>query len=109
MFAPISRKGNAMDKLIERKLEKPLEQVRKNIDKRLAELKKDYAKQKDQYHIDLKWDKNKEKLIVNSDYLEGEVVLGAGKIEVFAKIPFLMKPFKGKMVQVLEGEIDKIV
>jgi len=98
-----------MDKLIEKKLTKPLAQVRKNIDKRIAQLEKDHAAQKDKYNIVYKWDKKHEKLVLESDYLKGEMTLDEKTVAVYAQIPFLMRPFKAKILSVLEGEVDKVI
>lgn len=98
-----------METILEKTFNKPLSVVRSNINKRLAVLKKERPGDQEKYNIRLSWNKQKDRVLIASDYISGEIVLSDGRVRVIAKIPFLMRLFKGKIISILEAEVDKVI
>ena len=102
------------EKLLEKKLKKPLTpSIRKNIEKRLNQLKKDMSSSalgQVTYH----WSKDKKSLFVKTGNLDWTMEVSKDKkIIVWVEVPFLLLPFvtayKNSTLDILEKEIGQLM
>lgn len=100
---------------MEKPINKPFALIRKEIDKKLKESKKQFSNQVGEYRINYQWNGNGTELLVSSEafQLKGRLVFLKGKLVVYAEIPFFLRPFammfKDQWMKILEEEISKIV
>ena len=71
----------------------------------MNELKKKFGGEEMSYY----WGQEKKKLMIKSRYFTGEIHLTPKSLQMWIDIPFLFRPFKGKVATELTNEINSIV
>lgn len=98
-----------LEKIINKKTDPKITvpQVQRKIARHLTELKKKYGKEDSgiEYH----WDRSRKKLIMKSRYFNGEIDLYPGGLDVCVDIPFLLLPFRGRVVAEVTKEVDELL
>lgn len=97
-----------MEKIFEIKLGSgnSVRQFREKLDIRLEQLKAKFGGDEE---MDYSWNHDKRKLLIVSSYFTSEINLGSNNIELWIDVPFLFRPFKGKVVAELTQEINAII
>lgn len=98
-----------LEKIIDKKVDPKVTvpQVQKRIAKSLINLKKKYASGGSQ--VEYHWDHSKRKLLMKSRYFSGEIDLFPGGLSVWVDLPFLFRPFKGKIVGEVTKEVNSLL
>lgn len=97
-----------LEKIIDKKLgpKVTVPQVQKKIARRLINLKEKYGAGGS---MDYHWDRSKRKLLMKSRYFSGEIDLFPGGVSVWVDLPFLFRPFKGKVVAEVTKEVNSLL
>ncbi len=69
-----------------------------------------YSQRFSSYNPTMSWTSDRRAKIgfnVKGANLEGAIEVGDSKIELELEVPFLLKPFRGKAISVIEGEIKE--
>lgn len=100
------------EKLLEKHIKKPLtDTIRKNIEKRLNQLRKDLSKLGQVVHY---WNEDKNRLFVRTVNIDWLVEFTKDKrVIIWADVPFLLipfvKPYKDRAVEILKEEIKELI
>lgn len=99
-----------LEKIIDKKVDPlvPIPQMQKRISRRLTELKKRYGSG-GSHGVEYCWDRSKRKLLMKSRYFNGEINLFPGGLSVWVDLPFLFRPFKGRIVDEVTKEVDSLL
>ena len=99
------------EKLLEKRMKQPLtEGVRKNIEKRLKQLRKDMA---DTGEVSYCWNEEKDILFATTVNLKWLVAFQNKKVVVWVDVPFLaipfVQPYKEHAINVIKEEIKVLI
>lgn len=99
------------EKLLEKRLKRPLTSaIRKNIKKRLVQLRKDFTKMGE---VSYSWSKEKDVLFVKTVNLKWVLAFRDKRMTIWVDVPFLaipfVQPYKKMALDIIKEEIDKLI
>lgn len=100
-----------MEKILEYEINQPLPALRKKIDKRLAELAKQYKEKKKRFAIDGVWSEDGRRLRLKSDFFQisCDFCFYPKRLVVYAQMPFLLRLFQKQAIRGLKKEMESLI
>lgn len=102
------------EKIFSKVVNKPRKKIRQVVTHKLKELKKEFATDVHKFNISYKWNGRGDMMVIKSTKynVKGEMFLYDSMVEIYADVPFylapLLLPFRERLVEVIEDELDQL-